>query len=273
MQKGSLLIMETTTIQDIVEEIYLQAQDDMDSLFRNKSRHLMYTYAKQGLNKLNLSFATNLKGMNVEIPMSCKVFKPQDYYQFVRAYLINCDGKTIEINRNQNIPEKIFHYLVNCDGTLLDTCDEDSLKDECLSCNPTKGGVCDVNCNSCCGTGYFLPNAMAQLINDLNTYKNSFIKVNGDFFEFSSDLEGMSVIIEYIGNQSGSLTECEIVIDEEMAEPLKYFIRWKLLEYGQDTLSQSQYYNKMYKATKLKATTSQNALNINDLYSIMQMRK
>ena len=265
--------MEKTTIQDIVEEIYLQAQDDPDSLFRNKSRHMMYTYAKQGLNKLNLSFATNLKGMNVEIPMSCKVFKPSDFYQFVRAYLINCDGKTIEIRRNQNIPEKIFHYLTNCDGTLLENgCDEDALKDECISCNPSKGGFLDDGCVSCCGTGYYMPPIMAQFIHDLNAYKDSFIKENGDFFEFSSDLEGMAVIIEYIGNQSGRLSECEIVVEESMADPLKYFIRWKLLEYGQDTLSQAQYYKNAYKNSARKASMDKNALNVSDLQSIMLMR-
>ena len=265
--------MEKTTIQDIVEEIYLQAQDDPDSLFRNKSRHMMYTFAKQGLNKLNLSFASNLKGMNIEIPMSCKVFKPTDYYQFVRAYLINCDGKTIEIRKNQNIPEKIFHYLTNCDGSLIDdTCNEDSVKDECITCNPSKGGIIYESCTTCCGTGYYLPAAMAQLLYDLNTYKDSFIKENGEFFEFSSDLEGLSVIIEYIGNQSGSLSECEIVIDEAMAEPLKYYIRWKLLENGQDTMGQAQYFKNSYKAASRKASMDKNALNINDLYSIMQMR-
>lgn len=263
--------MEKTTIQDIVEELYLQAQEP-DSIFRNKSRHMMNTYAKQGLNKLNLSFAANLKGMNVEVPMSCKVFKPEDYYQFVRAYILNCDGKTIEIRRNQNIPEKIFHYIANCDGSLFEMCDGESLKDECISCNPSNGGTIYDSCVTCCGTGYYLPPAMAQLINDLTTYKDSFIKENGEFFEFSSDLEDVSVVIEYIGNQAGSLTECQIVVDEAMAEPLKYFIRWKLLENGQDTLSQAQYYKNSYKNLSKKAAMDKNALNVSDLYSIMLMR-
>lgn len=261
-----------TSIQDVVEEIYLESQS-IDSLFRNKERYLMYRYAKMGLNKLNLSFASNLKGLNVEIPFSCKVQKPDDYYQFVRAYLINCDGKTIEITRNQSIPEKIFHYLVNCDGTLIgDDCDVDALKDECLTCNPSKGNKCDVNCTTCCGEGYFLPAPMRQFLTDLRKYKDSSVTVGSEFFEFNSDLEGLSVIIEYIGNQAGSLSECNIFIDEEMAEPLTYFIRWKLLENGQDTLSQSQYYKTMFKNSRNKVTSSRNALSVTDLYSIMLMR-
>lgn len=268
---GCLLNMEKTTIQDIVDEIYLEAQS-IDSLFRNKERFLMYKYAKDGLNKLNLSFASNLKGMNIEVPMSCKVEKPDDYYQFVRAYIINCDGSTIEINRNQQIPEKIYHYLANCDGSLLEACEGEYIKDECVSCNPKKNGSSDANCVKCCGSGYYLPPALAQIVSDLNTYKNSFIKENGSFFEFSSDLEEVSVVIEYIGNQAGSLSECEIVISEEMADPLKYYIRWKLLENGQETISQSQYYKNMYKSTSRKAAMNNNAMNINDLYSIMLMR-
>lgn len=232
----------------------------------------MYRYAKSGLNKLNLSFASNLKGINTDIPFSCKVQMPDDYYQFVRAYLINCDGRTIEINRNQNIPGQVYHYLLQCDGTLLDTCDEDYLKDECLKCNPSTGNTCDINCSTCCGTGFYLPKEMKQLLDDLEKYKHSWVKTEGEFFEFSSDLEGMSVMIDYIGNQSGNLSECKIFIDEEMAEPLTYFIRWKLLENGQDTMVQSQYYKNMFKASRNKVSTSKNALSVNDVYSIMLMR-
>jgi len=260
-----------TTIQDIVEEIFLESQS-ADSIFRNKERYLMYRYAKSGLNKLNLSFASNLKGINTEIPFSCKVQKPDDYYQFVRAYLINCDGRTIEINRNPNIPDKIFHYLLNCDGTLIETCDENSLVDECLTCNPSKGNTCDINCGTCHGDGYYLPKVMKQLLDDLAKYKDSWISTDGDFFEFSSDLEGMSVIIEYIGNQAGSLSECQIFIDEEMADPLMYYIRWKLLENGQDTMQQSQYFKNMFKNARNKVAISRNALSAEDVYSIMLMR-
>lgn len=232
----------------------------------------MYRYAKFGLNKLNLSFASNLKGVNVEIPMSCKVQKADDYYQFVRAYLINCDGRTIEIDRNQNIPDKIFHYLLNCDGTLLDTCEGDALQDECMSCNPSTGNTCDINCSICCGTGFYMPKEIQQLIDDLNKYKDSWVKVGSDFYEFSADLEGKSVIIEYIGNQSGSLSECQIFIDEEMAEPLMYFIRWKLLENGQDTIVNAQYYERKFKASRNKAMINMNALSVSDINSIMLMR-
>lgn len=261
-----------TSIKDVVEEIFLESQS-LDSIFRNKERYLMYRYAKYGLNKLNLSFASNLKAINTEIPFSCKVQKPDDYFQFVRAYLINCDGRTIEINRNPNIPDKIFHYLLNCDGTLIETCDENSLVDECMTCNPSKGNKCDINCDTCCGSGYYLPKVMKQLLDDLAKYKDSWISTDGEFFEFSSDLEGLSVMIEYIGNQAGSLSECQIFIDEEMEDPLKYFIRWKLLENGQDTMQQAQYFKNMFKTTRNKVAVSRNALSAEDVYSIMLMRK
>lgn len=260
-----------TTIQDVVEEIYLEAQSE-DSIFRNKPKYLMYRYAKSGLNKLNLSFASSLVAINTEVPFSCKVQKPDDYYQFIRAYLINCDGRTIEINRNQNIPEKIYHYLLNCDGTLIDTCDEQSLQDECMTCNPSKGNTCDVYCGTCHGSGYFMPQVMKQLLDDIKKYGDSSVTVGSEFFEFSSDLEGLSVMIEYIANQSNNLSECKIFIDEEMAEPLMYFIRWKLLENGQDTMVQAQYYERKFKSSRTKVSSSRNALSTQDVYSIMLMR-
>lgn len=260
-----------TTIRDVVEEVFLESKS-ADSIFRNKERYLMYRYAKAGLNELNLSFASNLKGINTEIPFSCKVQKPDDYYQFVRAYLINCDGRTIEINRNKNIPDKIFHYLLNCDGTLIETCDEESLQDECMTCNPSKGNTCDINCGTCHGSGYYLPKVMKQLLDDLAKYKDSWISTDGEFFEFSSDLEGMSVMIEYIANQSSNLSECQIFIDEEMAKPLIYFIRFKLLENGENTMQQARSFELKFKAARNKVSISRNALTKEDIYSIMFMR-
>ena len=107
-----------TTLHDIIEDIHLEAQDG-DSIFRNKKRYNMVRYAKEGLQELEMTFATHLRGMNVEIGTSCKVFKPEGYEAFVRAYILDCDGRTIEIKRNPNIPNDVLHYLTSCNQMVI----------------------------------------------------------------------------------------------------------------------------------------------------------
>lgn len=259
-----------TSVQEIVEGIYLEAQS-IDSIFRNKERYLMYKYAKDGLKKLNLTFAQNLKGMNFNIPISCKVSKPLDFQQFVRAYLINCDGKKIELKRATDIPESIFHYIVNCDGSVLDDCENGNLYDDCLVCNKSDDTCIDY-CVACDNTRRFISSEYESLVRDLEKYKDSWIKENPDNFEFSGDLEGLAVVIEYIGNQIGSMTECQLMVKEDLVDVLEYYIRYKLLENGEQTVRQAEYYNGKFKARRNAVMSSENAVTINDLNRIMLIR-
>ena len=258
------------SIQEIVEGIYLEAQS-IDSIFRNKERYLMYKYAKDGLRKLNLTFSQNLKGMNFHVPISCKVQAPNDYQQFVRAYLLNCDGKRIELKRATDIPDSIFHYLVNCDGSVLDGCEDEELMDDCIVCNDPKRNPC-ADCSTCYGTGRYMPCDMQNLFNDLTEHKDSWISVSGEFFEFSSDLEGLAIVVQYIGNQIGSMTECQIMVDEEMEETLEYYIRYKLLQFGEQTINQSEYYYKKFKNSRDSVMSKKNAVTVNDLKRITLIR-
>lgn len=256
-----------TSLFDIIETIYLESQQ-IDSIFRNKSRYMMGRYAKEGMKKLNLTFGMNIKGMNVQIPSSCLVYKPEHFERFIRAYLIDCNGRTTEINRNNKIPTEIYKYLVNCDGTLFDVCDEDgNLSTECLECNePVK--TCDVSCHcESCGCDFNLSEEMQLLLHDLNTYKKSWIKENDDHFEFSSDLENMHVVIEYIGNQTENISECTIRVDEKMSLALEYWIKYRLLEGGQDTIAYADKFLAKYKKAKDSELIKQNALTLTDIYS------
>ena len=259
-----------TSIQEIVEGMYLEAQS-IDSLFRNKERYLFYKYSKDALKKLNLTFSQNLKGMNFHVPISCKVQAPDDFQQFVRAYLINCDGKRIELKRATDIPDKIFHYLVDCDGSVVSGCDENELTDECIVCNDPREKPCK-DCSTCKGTGRYIPCHIRNLINDLEAYKDSWVSTSNDYFEFSSDLEGLAVIIEYIGNQIGSMSECLIKVEEDFEEAIEYFVKYKLLNSGESTITQSEYYYKKFKACRDSLMSNKNAVTVDDLKRITLIR-
>ncbi|MGK6342844.1 hypothetical protein ACMGDK_11430 [Chryseobacterium sp. DT-3] len=262
------------TLKEVIEEIIYEATVPT-SIFRNADEIMIDKYAKEGLKKLNLVFVQSIVGMNFSIPFSCKVFFPEDYMQFIRAYLINCDGKTIEIKTKNQVPSKIKHFLVQCEGGLLADCDGTNIDDECMECNPSKNnGKCDSNCHQCYGTGRYIPCELQQLYDDIQTYKNSWINVNEKdrCFDFSSDLEGMSVIVEYMGNDIHELDQCAINVPEKLAECLEYYIKYKILEGGIDTLNQSQYFKNEFKKLKSKELSKNNPLTERDLKSILFMQ-
>lgn len=261
-----------TTLFDIIETLSIESQQ-IDSVFRNKPRFMMIRYAKEGMKRLNLTFGMNVKGMNVQIPASCTVFKPEGFERFIRAYLIDCDGRKTEIRRDQNMPSEIFNFLVDCDGSLVESCTEDGmLTTNCISCNkPVETCEIDCHCNSC-GCDFTLPKSAQQMLHDIIRYKDSWIKENQDNWTFSSDLENMNIIIEYIANQTSNVEECSIIVDEKLAIALEYYIKYRLLEGGQDTMGYSKEYYQKFKRAKESELIRQNALTLTDLYSTILMK-
>lgn len=259
-------------LKDLIDELELESQTE-DSLFRVKSRFMMAKYFRDGMRHLNLSFGRQIDGINVEIPSSCRVYKPSDFLQFVRAYILNCDGKTIELKRNNKIPRKIYNFLVSCDGKVLEDCNEESLYDECVRCNETDDASLRANCEVCCGEGKYIPEPLRSFLSDLKKYHNSWISEKEEYFEFSSDLEGVFVIIEYVSSNISNVDECLIDIPNDYEDALNYYVKYKLLEGGQDTLSASQYFKKSYKNAKNVLNKNSNAMTMADLDSILLMKQ
>lgn len=257
------------TLKDIIDEIEIEGTTS-DSVFRNKTRFMLTKYARVGLKKLNLTFSTGVRGMNAAIPLSCTIYKTDDFMRFVRAYLINCDGKTIEISRNKDIPESILNYMLDCDGTLLRDCDDTAIYSDCIECNESDSSRNE--CAVCCGTGKYMSTEMAALLNEIDRYKDSWVKEHKDRFEFSSDLEGMNVVIEYLTNKIDTADECELHVPDEYTEALESFIKWKILEGGQDTMNLSMYYKQQFKTERNKVLDEQGSLSKRDIYAIMTYR-
>lgn len=256
------------TLHDIIENIWLETQD-IDSIFRNKKRYMIVKYAKEGLKELQMTFATHINAMNFKVPPSCRVYKPNGYERFLRAYLLDCEGNKIELKKNNDIPAEIYRYILNCDGTILSDGCGIEFKDNCLECNQPLKSDC-VECCSSCGSQNHLPCEVKELFHSLETYKNSWIATNDrlDYFEFSPDLEDLAIVIEYLSNNTIGVEECQIVVDEELSSALEYYIKFKLLENGLETVPQSRYFKQQFKAKRDKALSKNNALTKTDLYSL-----
>jgi len=259
-----------TNLQSVVDIISLESQT-VGSLFFGKPRYMANRYAKIGMQNLNLTFGMHIKGMEVVVPSSCRLYKPEGFERFIRAYILNCDGRTIEIDRNNKIPSELLSYLVDCDGTLLTDCDNQPLTQDCISCNEDGGGCQDTSCTECKGTGKCCVPEVEQMVHDIMKHRNSWVKDNQDFIEFSSDLEDVAVVIEFVSNQTVGVEECLIQVPENYAMALEYFIKFKLLEGDAKTLQTSQYFYQKYKNLKKLEASNRNPLTTNDLYKTLFM--
>lgn len=265
------------TLQDIIDIIDLESKS-IDSLFRNKPRYMMGIYAREGMKALNLTVGTHILGMNFTVPGSCRVYKPEGYESFIRAYILNSDGNTIEIAVNKNVPEEVKRFLVNCDGTLLSGCDGGNITDNCLDTQP-RNNYDPCECADPCDVPeYECLSETQQMLLDIEYYKDEWIAERKDYFEFSEGLEGVAMVIEYVSNNTvgsasgGNLSgveDCAVDVDESLALALEYYIRYRLLETGQDTIQQAQYYRRQYKQLRDKEKNTGNALTKKDLLNIL----
>ena len=172
------------------------------------------------------------------------------------------------------MPTQIYRYLTDCDDTILENCDGEDLWMDCIECNDkiVDGEVCV--CETCHGTGRCMSPEAAFLYEALERYKDSWVKEKNSnrYLEFSPDLEGMHVIIEYLSNNTVGVEECSINVDENLTNALDYYIKFKLLENGIETMQQAQYYWRKFKAIRDKELTKENALTKTDLYGLLLLK-
>ena len=173
------------------------------------------------------------------------------------------------------MPAEIYGYLTQCDGTLLgDDCIGD-LTTDCFGCNePMKVSKDCYSCTKCgCDNYGHLSLGIREMIMVLDKYKDSWIRAKNDvdYFEFSADLEDVYVMIECFVDKSVDADECQITVDENLKKTLEYYIKFRLLEAGQDTIGMSQNFYQKYKTAKRKAGIADNALTKTDLFSILTM--
>ena len=111
-----------------------------------------------------------------------------------------------------------------------------------------------------------------QLMQDVDTYGNSWVAVHPDSFEFSSDLEGLAVVIEYMSNNVNEVSQCDLHVPEELGECLEYFIKYKILEGDQNLMQMSQYFKKEYKRMRDKVQMDNNSLSEIDLKKLFLIK-
>lgn len=236
------------SLKNILDNILITADDD--SYFKHISRFRARIFAKQGLKHINLDIKANNKAIAIDVPPS-RIFPfPRYMTNWSRVSVLNECQKLEELNIN-NRPS-INDYLQDNDAELLYDCNGDILEGD--SFNADDGTCTKFEIQPCCEDS--IPNCGCGCDGEESPFEDSWVKENqdGNYFEFSEDLEDQTVVIEYQSAGLEDIDDCDIKIDNRLELTITYWTQWKLLE-GKRNVPKSEviYYKEEYRKYKKKS--------------------
>jgi len=208
------------TLESIIDNIILTSGDD--SYFKKVKRFRCSIFGKLALKKLNVDIKQGKKAISVQLAPSKIIPFPSYMTNWYRVSVINNCDKMQPLNINNNASVK--PYFNDDNGELFYTCDGEILtednyhpeKGDCcvkLVCKDRTHDDCDCDCND-------------------NSYKDSWVKENrkASYFEFSDDLVGKEIIIEFVSAGLDIIEDCHIKVHHEMELTVMRYIQYNLLQ-------------------------------------------
>lgn len=203
-----------STLKDVIDDIILE-QDDHNSLFRHARRTHIRSLAKRGLSKLKHNLKGNVRAISFKVPPNQTFDFPDDYEDYIRVS-VKEDCKIYPIRYNDTLPAYVEKYLQDANNGFIYDCHGDIKEvesvEECRHENKPK------ECNKC------------EHLEVQDMWCDYWFKVADEKFWFSPELEGKTIIIEYISSGiTDSMDECSIKIKKSFHEPLIAWIKWQYL--------------------------------------------
>lgn len=206
------------TLKNVIDNMLLLNEDD--GYLNNTKRHRLEIWGKIGLKKINLDIRPQNKAISFELGAHKTFPFPRYMKNWMRVSVLNKCGKLHELNIN-NRPE-IQEYFTDEEGTLLfDPCDGSVLTGE--KYNAEKGICCyEFECkkegeNCGCQEEYF---------------ENSWVKPvkKGNYFSFSEDLVGRTLVLEFICTGLDGIQECDVKVHQDLELTIMNFIMFNILK-------------------------------------------
>lgn len=203
------------TLDNIIDNILILADDD--SYFKHVKRHRALIWGKMAIKKMNVDVQPENKAISFTVPPS-KIFPfPRYMTNWIRASVLNKCDKLVPLNVN-NSPQ-VVDYLQDNDGEIYFDCDGSILTGD--ECNYEEGDCC--YCFACPETD---PCGCSE-----EDFSNSWIKPNrkGGYFQFSDDLVGRTVVLEFTCAGLDGLDGCDIKVHHDLEMTVMTFIQYNLL--------------------------------------------
>ena len=202
------------TLKNIIDNIMILADDD--SYFKGVKEFRASIWGKLAIKKLNIDVKPDNKAISFSLAPS-KIFPfPRYMTNWKRVSVLNKCGKLQELNIN-NSPQ-ITDYLQDNEGEIFFDCDGSILTGDVY--NADKGDCCmKFMCKE--------PECGCQE----EDFSNSWVKENkkGGYFEFSDDLVGRTLVVEFSSAGLDGLNDCDIKVHHDLELTVMSFIQYNLL--------------------------------------------
>lgn len=230
-----------TTLESVIDNIILLSDDD--SYFKKAKRFRMSLIGKQGLKDFNLDIKQKDKAISFELGPNKTFPFPRYMVNWFKASYVNENQElqVIDVNNrtyiNESLQDENLELLYDQNGDILEGDNNDIPYGNCIKYVTLEDG------------SLYIPKEDVQS-------KNYWIKEvkSANYFEFSDDLVGKEIVLEFVASGLESLKDCDIKVHNLMSETLSYYIKYKLLESKRNTPKSDLMYNRdMYKLEKKKS--------------------
>lgn len=256
------------SLNDMVTNYILNYTGD-DKLINNVSRYNVLFHFKRGLQELNYDALKEVKSLMLEIGEDLTFVLPNDYVNHVRVSWLDDNGKFRPMLTNNKsalateyLQDNEYDIIFDNDGYPITT-DSDSI-DFSLS-NNTDYNIYECDKDYVTGAQFYLDGSVANV--------NGIFMINkrAGVIEFSSNVVGKQIILEYIsdGLEYGNSTDVKI---NKLAEQALYdYVSFVLLD---TKIGVQEYivtrYRKKYRSSRKLAKSRIDGFRYNELLQVLR---
>lgn len=226
-----------TSIKDIVDNFMIAYVGD-GKLIDHVAKSDVVFHAKRGLQEFSYDVLKTVKSQEIELGPSLAMSMPQDYVNYVKVSYIDNSGvkriiypTTLTINPSQPLlQDDNYNYVFDIDGSAVETT---SVTEDRWTSFDTKNITGDIGPEDSDyrSTKDYVRADFGQRygLNPETTQVNGFFTINErkGTFNFSSDLSGKVIVLEYISDGLG--TDAEMKVNKLAEEALYKHISYNVL--------------------------------------------
>ncbi len=218
------------TLADIVNNfiLYYVGQDKQ---IEKAARHEVLWHAKQGIKKLNFS-CNPIKAIELEVGDNLKFILPNDYVNWVRIS-ISEGGRLYSLQENKQANTALGYLQDNNLEILFDQNGEILIGDSDLDLSRlsqstyTGPGIYN-GCEGWCIDGNWIFSRYLGS-NPSDLIAGPTFRVNPGVIDFSSDIAGHRVVLEYVSDGMNGGDNTQIVVHKFAEEFIYRFIKWSIM--------------------------------------------
>lgn len=224
-----------TTVNKVIDNLYLEAESDSDSYIKNVPRHLLVRYAIQGYKELNLSTNTSVKAIELGIGEKLQMVLPHDFIDYTEVFVVGEDCKLylLDFNKDLNISPSYlqddkYELLFDDLGNLIEVDGNNIYR------KPYKSFLVDgVYRDGCCCSGWSYSNHKRVNINtsQVSKFGEFAIDKKKGVIAFSSNLQGKDIVLRYVSDGMYQETvEDDLKLDKRLQETLESYVYHRAIE-------------------------------------------